>query len=488
MGITRDIIQGFKAEVGGRILYFGTTGVVLIFLARVLSPSAYGIIFLAFSLLSVGQLFGDLAIPTSAARYITEYEELEPAQVGFIVTFSFVAVLVAASLVSLLLALFHRQIAALFNEPELGDVLLVGGGMILCRALYRYFRRILQGFKLLKSSAAVYSMEGVGRLVFVVVFVLLGFGTVGAIGGYALGYASAAILGFVLFYWYVYPDLTLTLRGGRKVRNRILRYAIPLLGIRGARMVDNSFDTVLVGFFLAPAMVGFYSLSKQAIHLLQAPASALGFSAGPWFGDQKAMGNVDRIADIYASSVVYTLVLYLPVAAGVALLAQPTLLIVFGEDFLPATEVLQIFSVLAVLQALEELTENAIDFLGRARERSIAKAITVTISLGGMIVLIPILDIVGAAIAKVLTHTLYVGILLYIMYTEVYFDAWTISRNVALILVVTGVMSVAVFYAAQFIVGIVTLVGVVFIGTAIWATLIVAFGIVDVQTVKSHLT
>lgn len=257
MGITRDIIQGFKAEVGGRIIYFGTTGVVLIFLARVLSPSAYGIIFLAFSLLSVGQLFGDLAIPTSAARYITEYEELEPDQVGFIVTFSFVAVLVAASLVSFLLALFHRQIAALFNEPQLGAVLLVGGGMILCRALYRYFRRILQGFKLLKSSAAVYGMEGVGRLVFVVVFVLLGFGTVGAIGGYALGYASAAILGFILFYWHVYPNLTLTLRGGRKVRKRILRYAIPLLGIRGARMVDNSFDTVLVGFFLHRRWWGF---------------------------------------------------------------------------------------------------------------------------------------------------------------------------------------------------------------------------------------
>lgn len=488
MGITRDIIKGFKAEVGGRILYFGTTGVVLIFLARVLSPSAYGIIFLAFSLLSVGQLFGDLAISTSAAKYITEYEELEPEQVSFIVTFSFVVVLVAASLVSFLLVFFHRQIAALFNEPELGSVLLVGGGMILCRALYRYFRKILQGFKLLKSSAAVYGMEGIGRLVFVIVFVLLGFGTVGAIGGYAFGYASAAILGLILSYRYVYPNLTLTLRGGREVRNRILRYAVPLLGIRGSRMADNSFDTILVGFFLTPAMVGFYTLSKQAVHLLQAPASALGFSAGPWFGDQKATGNVDRLAEIYASSVVYTLVLYFPVAAGVALLARPTLLIMFGEGFLPATRVLQIFSALAILQAVEELSENAIDFLGRARGRSIAKAVTVSSSLGVMIVLIPTVGIVGAAIAKVLAHTLYVGVLLYIMYTEVYFDPWMVGQNVALVLVITGLMSIAVLSAAQFIVGIITLVGAIFIGAVIWATLIIAFDIVDVQTVKSHLT
>lgn len=481
MSVIRNIVQGFKAEIGGRIFYFATTGIVLVFLGRVLSPSAYGIIFLAFSLLSVGQMFGDLAIPSSTARYITEYEELDPDQVGFIVTFSFVVILCAATLVASLLVVFHRQIAALFDEPALDSVILVGAGMILCRSIYLFFRKTLQGFKFLRSSATVYGMEGFGRLVFVVGFVLLGFGTVGAIGGYALGFGSAALLGAVLFYRHIYPTIDLTLQGDRETRDQILKYAVPLLGIRGARVVDNSFDTVLVGFFLAPSAVGFYSLSKQAVHLLQAPASALGFSAGPWLGDQKAVGNVNQIADIYASSLVYTLLLYVPIAAGLALLARPALVIIFGESYLPATDILQILALLAVLQGIEELSENAIDYLGRARERSVAKAVTVIISLGSMIVLVPLFDVVGAAIAKVTTHATYVGTLLYIMHSEVGFNARSVGQNLFLIIGITALMSVTVFYALQFISGIVTLVAVILLGGIIWIIMAVVLGFIDTE-------
>ena len=487
MDVERDILRGFKAEVVGRVLYFATTGVVILFLARYLSPAAYGVIFLALSLLAVGQLGANLGIPRSAARFVTEYETRDPDTVGFIVAFSFVTVLAAATTVAVLMAALHGQIAALFGEPALGPLLLVGGGMILCRALYEFFRRVLQGFKSVGLSASVYSVEGVGRLVFVVGFVLLGFGTVGAIGGYALGYASAAVLGAVLFYRYVYPDLQVTLDGDRTARDRIVNYAMPLLGIRSARVADTSLDTILVGLFLSPAMVGFYSLSRQAIHLLQAPASALGFSAGPWFGEQKTAGNVDRIGSIYTSSLTYTLLLYVPIAAGLVLLARPMIQVVFGEGYLPATVVLQVFSAMAVLRAVETLSENVIDYLGRARIRFVAKAVTVTGSLAAMVVLIPALDIVGAALARVVSHAVYVGTLLVVMYDEVDFDARAVGHNLALVLGVTTVMSGAVLYAAPYITGVVTLAAVVGLGAAIWGTSVVALGIVDVSSMWSHL-
>jgi O-antigen/teichoic acid export membrane protein len=487
MDFVRDVVRGFKAEVGARIIYFATTGVVLVFLARQLTPDGYGLVFLALSVLAVGQLLADLGIPRSAARYIAEYEELDPDQVGFIVTFSFSVILLSATTVMIIVVVLHREIAALFDEPALGTPLLVGAALILCRALYRYFRRVLQGFKHIGSSASVYSMEGVGRLVSVVGFVLLGFGTAGAIGGYAFGFGSAALLGAVLFYRRIYPTLDVTLNGDPELQSRILRYAMPLLGIKSARVVDNSFDTMLVGFFLAPAAVGFYSLSRQAVHLLQAPASALGFTAGPWFGDQKAAGNVDDIADIYRSSLVYTLLFYLPVAAGLALLARPALLLVFGESYLPATNVLQILSGLAVLQAVEELSENAIDYLGRARERSATKAITVVASFLAMVVLIPVFGIEGAAIAKVATHGVYVGTLLFIMRLEVGLDLREVGRNAAQIIVVTALMSVSVLQAAKYISGLVTFAAVVLLGGTIWAVLAVALGFVDAETVRSVL-
>jgi O-antigen/teichoic acid export membrane protein len=464
MSLVRQIADGFKAEIGGRILYFATTGAVLILLARLLDPGPYGVIFLAFSLLSVAQLGADLSMPESAARYIAEYDQIDPGEVGHIVTIAFLVVVAASTLVATLLAVFHRQIALLFDEPTLGPVLLVGGAFVFSRALYRYFRKILQGFKFIGSSATVYGIEGINRLICVIVFVpLLGLGAMGAISGYTLGYASAAVIGAAAFYRYGAKQIELGLRGSRTVRTSVLTYAVPLLTTQGAKVADNRLDTVLVGLLLSPAAVGFYTLGKQAVHLLQAPASALGFSAGPWYGDQKASGNVDRLATIYTTSLVHTLLLYLPIGAGMALLARPGLRIIFGE----------------------ELSENALDYLGRARQRSIAKSTTAIANVAIIAVLIPVFGITGAAVAKVTTHTVYVGILLYIMHSEVSFGVGMIGRSVASIIVVTVAMSAIVFLATEYIYGPITLSVVILLGAVTWAGLSVYLGLVDIETARS---
>lgn len=483
--VAQNIVQGFKAEIGGRVLYFAATGAVLLILARFLTPDQYGTAFLAFAILSALQLFGDFAIPASAARYIAEFDEVDPDQIGYIVSLTFVIILTTGSLVGLGLVLFHQQIAALFDEPALGIALLAGSGMIIARTFYRFFRKILQGFKLIGASASVYGVEGIGRLVFVLGFLLLGFGVVGAIGGYIMGYACAAVVGAVAFYRWIYPDIQLRLTGDAAIRTRVLKYAVPLFAIKGAEVTDKRVDTVLVGFFLSPAAVGFFTLGKQAVHLLQAPASALGFSVGPWFGNEKAAGNVNAIGDIYATSLVYTLLLYLPVAAGLAILARPALGIILGEGYLPATEVLQVLSVFVVLQAIEEMSENALDYLGRAQDRSVAKGMTAVLNLGVIALLVPVFGVTGAAFAKVGTHILYVAMLLYIMGREIELAPREIGGEVALIAIVTAVMGAVVLYTARFISGPLTLAGVVLLGGVIWGVLVVSLDLFDPGTVKS---
>ncbi len=66
--------------------------------------------------------------------------------------------------------------------------------------------------------------------------------------------------------------------------------------------------------------------------------------------------------------------LYIPAAAGLILVSEPLIYIVFGEEYAGAVPVLQILGIYAVLQSVKVLTDNGLDFLGRARERAIAKA------------------------------------------------------------------------------------------------------------------
>lgn len=488
MDIGERIARGFRAEVVGRIIYFATSGATLLFLARALDPGVYGLFFLALSILTGAQLLADLGVPYSAAKYVAEFGETDPDRLRPVVAFSFRFILVSSTTVALGVALFHEQLASIFDDAGLGSLLLVGSGLIVTRALYRYFRKLLQGFKRIDRSAIVYATEGVGRFGFVVVLVLLGLGGVGAIGGYILGFGLAAVVGTLLFYQGVYRDLDVGDGLDTDTRTEVLRYSVPLFATRGAKMVDSTLDTALVGFFLEPVAVGYYALSKQAVHLLQAPASALGFSVGPWFGDQKAADQLDRVSDIYRSTLVHTLLLYIPATAGLALLARPSITILFGAKYVPATEVLQIFAFVTALQAIEEVSENALDFLGRARTRAVAKGTTALANVGLIIVLVPALGVVGAAIAKVVTHTAYALTTVYVMHTEVPLQTRTITRDFGLVLLITAVMSVIIVQSAAFVSGLVTLVGVVLLGGAVWAVLAILVGLLDLRAVSSYIT
>lgn len=486
MDVVRNIAEGFRAEIAGRLLYFATSGATLVFLAQFLQPDAYGLLFLAMSILSVGELLADFSMPNSAAKYITEFAEQDSEQLGPIVAFSFRFVLLTMSIVCVGVVLLHDRIAALYGDPSLGPLLLVGTALIFCRMFYHYFRKLLQGFKEIEWSAAVYAVEGVGRLAFVVAFVLLGFGVGGALAGYALGFGLAGLAGAIFFYRGIYPKLDLTQAIDPDKRRKLLRYAVPLSATNGAKMLDNTLDTILLGILLNPAAVGFYMLSRQAVHFLQAPASAVGFSVGPWFGDQKASGELDRVSSIYRFTLVHTLLFYVPAAAGLALLARPAISILFGESYLPATEVLQVMAVLAVLWSIEEVSDNALDYLGRARARSIARAGTSAAFLGLLVVLVPEYGVVGAAIAKVFGHAAYVVTTLYIMHTEVSVPLRRLTRQVTLILAITAIMSLVVFTSVGFVSGAVTLLGAVALGGVVWVVLAVSTGVADVQTINSY--
>ena len=488
MDVVRNIVKGFRAEVGGRLLYFATSGATMVFLARFLEPNAYGMFFLAVSILSVGRLLSGLTIPDSAAKFVAEYGESDPDRLGPIVSYSFRIIAIATFVVVAGLLLLHGRIASLFDDPGLDSLLLVGTSLIVCRTLYRYFRMLLQGFKAIDYSAAVYAAEGVGRLAFVVAFVLLGYGVVGAVGGYALGSGIAAALGAVLFYRRIYPTIDTSRDIDAETKSSLLRYTVPLFASNGSKMIDSTFDTVLLGLLLNPAAVGYYVLGSQVVHFLQAPASAVGSTIGPWFGDRKASGEVERVSRIYLFTLVHALLIYVPIAAGLALLARPAIEILFGSDYLPAVEVFRIFAVLAVLWAFEEITDQALDYLGRARGRSIARTASALGSLALLVLLVPTYGVVGAAVAKVSGHAAYVLMTLYLMHSEVSVPLGRLSRQVAVIVLITAAMAIVVFPSVGFVSGPFSLAAVVALGGAVWGLLAVTTGVADVRTIQSYFS
>ncbi|WP_254861851.1 oligosaccharide flippase family protein [Halovivax gelatinilyticus] len=482
MPISTEQIRDIKASFVARIVHTVTNGLLVVALASyLLGPDEYGLLFLVLSILVVAQVFADLGVSRSAARYVSEYKETDPGQVPHIVRVSLAFRVMMLAVVCLAVVLARPWIAAVLDEPALASLLVVGVCYLAFKSLTAYHVGLFQGFSRLEYSAAVGIVDNVGRLVFVVGFVALGFGVVGALAGYVVGAVLATALGLAILYWKCYRPCERAERAEPGLKRRILEYSVPLTASESANVVDRRVDILLVGFFLTPAAVGFYTLAKQITEFVEAPAGSVGFALSPAYGEEKARDRLDHAARIYETSFSYVLLLYVPAAVGMVLLAEPGITIVFGDEYAGAVPVLQILSLFVLFKAINSITTQSIDYLGRARTRAIVKGITAAGNVALNIVLIPTMGLVGAAIATVVTFGAYTLANVAIMHAELPIRTKRFVGVAAGTTAISILMGFVVLALAPFISGYLTLFGVVGVGVGIWAALVTATGLVDLR-------
>jgi O-antigen/teichoic acid export membrane protein len=478
----------FRVEFAGQIVAAIAGGLLTVLLARLLNPESYGLLFLALSILMLAQVFSKLGIAKSAARYISEYQEKNPDQIANIVERSLITNLVTIATVSILFLFVHELIAAIVGEPSLTPILVLGVLFIISESFVIYTRTVAQGFEDIKLSATIYAIDRAGRLILALGLVLLGYGAIGALLGYVVAGLLASLVGFIILYVHHYQPLYKRSEMESGLFRRILEYNVPLTITSLTGKIDTQVDTILVGVFLNPIAVSFYVISKQIVEFIEMPATALGFSMSPTYGKQKAGGGLATAARMFEMTLNHTILLYLPAAIGMFLVADPTIELVFGAEYAGAVPVLQVLSVYLVIHSITDIIDQPLDFLGRARDRAIAKSIASISNVGLNIWLIPLIGVVGAAIATVITHSFYVSVKLYIIYSELPLSLNRIRREMIKVSGVSSGMAIVVLMLSQYITGPLTLIFVVFSGILTWCVLAFVIGAIDYKTIIESLS
>ena len=478
MGLASQLGSRFKAAFTAEIVGAISGGALTILLARLLTPGSYGLLFLALSVFSVAKLFSAFGVAKSASRYIAEYKETDPGQIPHILRVALLLNLLTIAIIAFAFFVGRGPIATLLNEPDLSPFLLLGSAFIVFSTLTLFVQQTLQGFEEIRKASLFTAVDKAGRLIFATGFVLLGYGALGALVGYIVSYALIATVGLAYLFHRGYRQFDFSpIESGLK--RKIGEYTIPIAVTQSAHTLDHHIDKVLIGFFVGPTAVGFYTIGKQVVQFVETPMSALGFTLSPTYGSQKARGNSDTAARIYETALSQGLLLYFPAAAGLMILAEPGIRYVFGSEYLGAVPVLQVLAIFAILQSVTKLTSHGLDYLGRARDRSIIKGATAVLNFGLNVVLIPIMGVVGAAVATVVTFAIYTFANVYIMHLEFDLRVQWLAKQAGYAVLITGLMSVVVVGAAEYISGLFTLVSVVLLGVLVWAVFTLYFDLVD---------
>lgn len=171
-------------------------------------------------------------------------------------------------------------------------------------------------------------------------------------------------------------------------------------------------DVVGLGLLVGATAAGIYNAAHRIVALLLYAGYYAGVALMPAVS-RLHPGRPAELQRLYRQSVRVVVLASVPAAAGLTLVAEPLVALIFGPAFGESASLLRLLAWLLPLHALRKVLESFLVGTGDAAGRTSAQARTAVLNVLGNLVLIPLLGIPGAAVATIASEATLVALLLH---------------------------------------------------------------------------
>ncbi len=257
-------------------------------------------------------------------------------------------------------------------------------------------------------------------------------------------------------------------RANRAFSWRVMRETPNFWVIHFFSVLDYQTDVFLLSVLLTETHVGWYGAAQTVLLVFWMIPTAVRAALYPLMA-RYYHNNQASLTVLYEESTRLLLTAILPMAAGVALLAEPIILLIFDDSFLPAVPALQ-WSIWAAVFAVINVPSARLLII--AHHQRAATWIT-GVSMGANIVanlwLIPLWGVVGAAMSRTIASLVFTAVI-YV------FAQRKILRHSLWSLVPRPLLATAVMAAVVFLVRDINWVLTIPLGTAVYLVAIILLG------------
>jgi PST family polysaccharide transporter len=237
-----------------------------------------------------------------------------------------------------------------------------------------YLLRTFQQNKYVQANLAGVVANGIVA----VGLALAGAGPMSLAGGQI---ASSVATGTLVFIW---AGLPLKVGIDWRIARKLMAYGIPLTAGLGVESILEQADKVVVGRLTGATVLGFYllalSVSSWAPGFL---GSAIRFVSLPGFA-RLSEKDSDTLSKGVQKVVPLLVLCLIPIAVLIAVLAEPTVLFLYGAKWLPAAQPLRFLMILMIVRMLTGIAMDVLMSTGATRW-------TFFINLGWALAVIPAL-------------------------------------------------------------------------------------------------
>ena len=368
-----------KAIIGIRWIAFQQAGTrlmslaVLVVLARLLEPAAFGVVALATAATAFLQSF----VAGGFAAAIVQRKEVEREHLD---TAFWINVGVAFIAITVLWAV-SEPLARSFKEPELAPVLRWMSLLLIIRALNQVQVALLKR-KLKFKSLAIRQLIGdpIGGVAGVAMAVM-GFGVWSLV---ARELVTALVRLLVLWGTAPWrPGLHVSMRHF----NELFSFGASMLGTSLAGFFRKRSADLIIGYFLGSAALGYFTIANRFFRMIRRVVSGtLGSVMWPVYA--RLQEDKERLRRAFEFSLRVMCFLTIPVFVGLASLAGEIVPTVFGEKWFPAVPVMQVLAILGFLNAVMGLNSSLIIALGKPHWHLSVQIVVSVLSVVGFLVVV----------------------------------------------------------------------------------------------------
>lgn len=384
-------------------------------ITKTLSVEEYGTwaqIWVTISLVSPLALLG---LTQGLIRYLAAETDITKIRNIFYSSILFVSVW--GSFISLVIFLLSDIIAQVFfQDPNSAGFIRLASFLIVLMTLYQLSSLYFRIFQMNNIFSLITIIKTFGHLLLVFLFLWAGLGLPGVIGATLAIHLIMSIVSLVL----VISRIGFVIPNFSQLRE-ILMYGIPLTPNPMLDWFRSSSDRYIIGIFLGVSAVGIYSVAYSLGSIIITLVGPIQFILFPSLSKIYDEQRHDEVTSYLEYSIKYFLLIAIPSAFGLSILALPLLTIMTTPDYLAGAVLVPFIAFGGVLFGVYQISINVTQLVKKTKFNLYLYFIAAFCNIILNIILVPVLGILGSAVASFISMIVLVSLSLALSWRYIYF-------------------------------------------------------------------
>jgi len=353
---------------GAKFFLQMVSGIVL---ARLLLPRDFGLIAMVTSVTGFIAMFRDLGLSNATIQRA----EITHAQVSFLFWINCVLGILA----TLIVAISAPFVARFYHEPRLTSLTVALSINFIFSGLAAQHQALLRRQMQFKTTAIIDVVAIASGTVIAIIMAICGFRYWSLVGAQFGTSGVSCALVWARCKWR--PGVLKRRVGARPM----LAFGGHLTGFTVLNYFTRNFDNILVGRVLGPAPLGIY---VKAYGLLMLPISQINMPIGAVLlpGLSRLQNNPTEYSKLFLRAIVAMSFITVPIVVFSFFFAHDVVLVLLGQQWLPAAHVFQLLSPAAVVGAIGFAPNWLSQSLGRTKQQLHFALVSAPVCVAGFLI------------------------------------------------------------------------------------------------------